>query len=82
MPVVDVIAIFALTVWACTVTGSPLGRFYHFLKFIRIGNRPVNSLTTLWKSIVELAKTTSLDRQAPGLRLWEDRRHIAAKNLV
>jgi hypothetical protein len=55
MLVVDVIAIFGQTVWACTVTGSPLGRFYHVLKFIRrIGNRPMNSLTTIWKSIIEL----------------------------
>jgi hypothetical protein len=55
MLVVDALALFGQTIWACTVTNFQLGRLYHVIKFIRRTQRnDLNSLTKVWPSIVQL----------------------------
>ncbi len=51
--VVDALAMFGQTVWACTVTGFKLGRLYHVIKFIRrIQTKDMNERIPIWPSIV------------------------------
>ena len=61
MLVVDVIAIFGQTVWACTVTDFSLGKMYHVIKFVRrISRLPMDESITIWPSIVEHWSSTLL----------------------
>lgn len=71
--VVDVLAIFGQTIWACTVTGFNLGKIYHIVKFIRrISRKAMNEKVTIWPSIVQLwiqvltAMKTMKFRHAPN----------------
>ena len=51
---VDAIALFGQTVWATTVTGYPLGKLYHVLKFIRrIQRKNMTDMIRIWPSIVD-----------------------------
>ena len=54
MLVVDALAVFGKTVWACTVTNFPLGKLYHVIKFIRrIQRKSLADIVTVWNSIVD-----------------------------
>jgi hypothetical protein len=70
--VVDAIAIFGQTVWACTVTGFRLGELYHVIKFIRrIQRREMNDVIKIWACIREhwrstLLKMTTMHFVAPA----------------
>ena len=66
LSVIEVLSLFGLTVWACTVTGYKLGRLYHVLKFARGRQKmPLQAETKIWRSIrgkwaqalVEMAST-------------------------
>lgn len=62
MLVVDVIAIFGQTVWASIVTGFPLGKLYHVLKFIRrLSKRKMNDKVTVWPSIIDLWRNSMIE---------------------
>jgi len=59
VPVVDVIALFGQTVWACIVTGYRLGNLYHVIKFIRRAQRhQMTDIVEIWPSIIETWTTT------------------------
>jgi len=59
--VVDVLAIFGQTVWACTVTDFKLGHLYHVIKFIRRTQRkPLHDFVSIWPSIIQ-EWTTALE---------------------
>jgi hypothetical protein len=61
MIVVDAIAIFGQTVWACCVTGFPLGKLFYVLKFIRrIHRRPMTDQVKIWPSITDLWSSSLL----------------------
>jgi hypothetical protein len=69
--VVDVLAMFGQTVWACTVTGFKLGNLYHVIKFIRrIQAKDMNEQIHIWPSIVY--------EWCNALREIVDRRFIAS----
>jgi hypothetical protein len=62
MLVVDVLAIFGQTVWGAIVTGTPLGKFFHVLKFIRrINSKNLNDEVVIWNSIVDSWKEILID---------------------
>lgn len=53
--VIDVLALFGQTVWACTVTGFRLGELYHVIKFVRrVQRKQMNDHVEIWKSIRQL----------------------------
>ena len=71
MLVVDAIAIFGQTVWACIVTGFQLGRLYYVIKFIRrIQRHDMNEVVSIWPSIQStwkdaLVQMTTMKFRAP-----------------
>jgi hypothetical protein len=62
MLVADVLAIFGQTVWGTIVTGMPLGKFFHVLKFIRrLQTKNLNDHVMIWNSIIDMWKAALIE---------------------